>query len=230
MDNKEQANWKDEPIPELGDRSWNELEVKKHESGRLLFKDQLRRKNERGELEAEEVRVWVPVPEDNIEARAQTRLWFRQREALDPERDKDLFDEMEQMCLLARAVRTAKPPHGQHADHEELARYDEGCLQDILGRIQALKQLIEPRESVVDEHMFWLKVVAIRRRGDLLPLTDIAGHEQPSFIVRMAREACHSPRAKPYVQSSEISTPEPSPSESSSASSEARTEPSGTDA
>ncbi len=202
--------WQDQPIPELGGRSWAELEVKRHDSGKLMFKDQIRRRAPSGKVEVSNCRVCVPTPEDQVLARAATRVWFGEHEGLSVEHDQDLFDEMEQVCLLARAIRTPEEPHGQLEDHEELARYDEGSLQDLLGRMTVYKQLTDVRDTVEDENDFWTKVVAVARAGHLLPLTDIAGHAQPSFMVRMAREACNSPTAKPYVLSSEISTPEPS--------------------
>lgn len=196
-------------IPEFGGATWEELELVRHESGRLLFADKLRRRNERGEVEEKPVRVWVPVPADEVEARSDARVWFRSKPALDADRDKGLFDEMEQVCLLARAIRTHAAPHAQFTTYTELAGYDEGCLKDIQERINAYKSLIDPREPVTSDEAFWRMLAAVAKRGNILPLLDIVGHEQPSCIVRMAREALKSPTAPAWSRSAESSTPAP---------------------
>lgn len=205
---------KDDPIPELGNRTWKELEVIDGESGHLLFRDQVRERQRDGSWKAVDVRVRVTRPEDSMRARAAARGWFTELK-LDPDRDVDMFAELEQLCLLALALRTAKEPHSQLATHDELARsFDEGPLQDVLGRINVYKRLLDPRESQLSEEEVFAKIVAVAKRGHLGPLTDIAGHEQPSFIVRMAEEALRSPRVQSWLQSLETSTLEPSPSSS----------------
>lgn len=185
-----------------------ELEVARHESGRLMFPDELRRVNERGELSTTKIRVWVPTPSDQIDARVQARIWFGSKKGLDPERDRDLFDEMEQICLLARAIRTTEPPHGQLCDATELAGYDEACLHDILERINAYKAALDPRPSDLDDEHFWNTVITIARTASLVPLAGIAGRAQRSFITRMAREASRSRTDRSSAPSSESSTPE----------------------
>lgn len=195
-------------IPAFGGASWEELELVRHESGRLLFQDKIRRRNEKGAIEEKKVRVWVPVPDDSVEAKTQARLWFASKKSLDPDRDKALFEEMEQVCLLARAIRTFDAPHGQLMNHSELAAWDEGSLKDIQERINAYKSLIDPREPITTEEAFWSVLSEVAKRGNILPLLGIVGHEHPSFIVRMAREALLSPTAPPSLRSAGTSTPE----------------------
>lgn len=199
-----------EPIAELGGRTWEELEVQQHESGRLMFPERIRRRNAKGVVEETRVMVWIPNPSDNIRARVDARAWFAQLRHLDPDRDKAIFDELEQVCLLARAIRTEKPPHSQFCTHDELAEYDEPVLHDVLERINAYKALLDPREPVRDEESFWRLVVAVARSATILPLADTAGRDQSACIVRMALELCRSPTAQPWLRSFGISTPEPS--------------------
>lgn len=201
---------KGDPIPELGGRTWDELEVSRHDNGRLMFPDQLRRKNERGVIETTKIRVCVPQPADNVEARVRAAVWFGSKKVLDRDKDKELFDEMEQVCLLAQAIRTYEAPHAQAYDAEELARFDEVSLHDIQERINVYKAILDPRDDDTSEEAFWRTVLAVGRTGNLLPLTDIAGRVQPSFVVRMAREASRSPTGKSFAPSPEISTPAPS--------------------
>lgn len=212
-----------EPIKELGGRTWEELELVTHDDGHLLFKDFIRRRTEGGGLEAVPVRVKILRTHHIAQARADARVWFRQQQ-LDEDRDSDLFAELEQVCALAIAVRTPEPPYAQMCTAEELARdFDEASLQDLLGRVQQLRQLVDPRESQLTEEELWRKVFAVARAGHLGPLTDIAGFEQPSCVVFMAEQAMNSPRGQSWLGSAGTSTLEPSASTSSEPSSEAAT-------
>jgi hypothetical protein len=196
-----------EPIPELGNRTWDELEVVKHSDGHLLFKDQIRRINEKGKLETVDVRVRIVRALQLGEARTECRALFS-RLKLDEEKDKSMFEEFEQICILAHAIREKNAPYGQLETAEDLAsKYDESSLHDILGRIQALRTIIDPRDSVLTEDDLWRKTHAVASRGHLGPLTDIAGHEQPSCIVFMASQAMNSQKGRAWLQSLETSTP-----------------------
>jgi hypothetical protein len=197
-----------------GKRSWAELEVLPHESGRLTVPCELRKVGADGKVVATKVRVWAPTPEDHFAARVEAKGWLK-RLKLDLAEDKDVFDQLEQLCLLARSIRTHEPPHAQFVAPEELARYDEGSLQDIQERVNRLKEELDPRDSVTTEEQFWKTVIQIAKLESAAPLADIVGREQPSCVVRMALEACSSPRAQPWLQSFGISIPEPSPTPSS---------------
>jgi len=198
-----------ERIPELGNRTWEELEVVPHPSdGTLLFRDQLRKRNAKGGVDIVPVRVCVVRPLKIAQARVECRKWFTDL-GLDEDKDKDTFRELEQFCVLSRAVRDDKAPHPQLYTPEELAtQFDEGSCWDILGRIEAIRRMTDPRECGLSESEIWGKVFSVARAGNLLPLTDIAGHEQPSLVVFMARQAMSSPTGCAWLQSQGISTPE----------------------
>jgi hypothetical protein len=209
-----------EPIPELGNRTWEELEVARHDDGRLMFRDQIRFRETDGSVKAIDVRASVPRPWQLGKARVECRKLFALL-GLDEDRDKDQFNELEQVCILAESIRTFEPKHAQYTDAEDLIRnYDETSLQDVLGRMVAMRQLLEVRDVALTEEEAWAKVAAVASRGHLLPLTDIAGYAQPSLVLFMARQAMKSPTGRAWRQSHGSSTPEPSPEKSSSASSE----------
>jgi hypothetical protein len=210
-----------EPIPQLGGRTWNELEVLDHtEDGCLLFKDQLRKRTKTGSVEVVDVRVRILRPMHLAKARVACRALCKRLE-LDVDKDTDLFDELESICQLALAIRTAEAPYGQLADPDELmAKYDEASLKDILGRIKELGNMLDVRESELTEEQLWSKIFAVSRAGHLLPLTDIAGHELPSCIAFMAFQAMKSPKGLAYVQLLGNSMPEPLTNPSSERSSE----------
>jgi hypothetical protein len=207
------------PIAELGGRTWEELEIVEHSDGHLLFSDAIRRRSKGGSVEMVPVRVKILRVEQIAQARSRCRRWFADL-GLDEDRDKDLFDELEQVCVLAIAIRDPEPPYAQRYQPEDLARdFDEASLQDVLGRIQALRQVVDVRASKLTEDEVWRKIHAVARAGHLLPLTDIAGPEQPSCIVFMAEQAMNSPRGQSWLQSAATLMPGRSESESSGPSS-----------
>jgi hypothetical protein len=208
-----------QPIAELGGRTWEELEIVEHQDGHLLFRDAIRRRSKGGAVEMVPVRVKILRTEQIAQARSRCRRWFAEL-GLDEDRDKDLFAELEQVCVLAVAIRDPEHPYAQRYEPEDLARqFDEASLQDVLGRIQALRQVVDVRASQLTEDEVWRKVHAVARAGHLLPLTDIAGPEQPSCIVFMAEQAMNSPRGQSWLQSAATLTAAHSDSASSQPSS-----------
>lgn len=207
-------------IKELGNRTWAELEIIPGEDGHMLVRDQIRERDPAsGAWRATEVRVRIPRPMDLIRARSDARAWFAQFKDLDAERDAELFEEMEQIALLARSIRTATAPHAQLAERDELAtRYEEASLRDLLGRLRVYRDLLDPRVAVTSDDDFWHLIASVARVGHLGPLTDIAGHEQPSCVLFMARQALQSPTGQSWLQSQENSIAALSPSKSSSGS------------
>lgn len=208
----------EEPIPELGNRTWTELELVEDEQGRILFKDQIRQRGKDG-WKAVPVRVRVPRTPDLLKARRDARALVT-AEKLDEVKDKDLFLGIEQACIVAVCLRTAEAPHGQFLDAQDLlADFDESGVVDVLARINHYKELVNPRPPVdlTEEQVFDL-VLALRRHGNLGPLVDIAGDAQPSFIMRMAELAWSCPTVQSYARSLVTSTPVESPPETSSAS------------
>ena len=203
-----------EPIAELGGATWGELEVKQHVNGALMFPAALRRRDATGKIVEKKVRVRVPTPGEHLKARVEAIAWFARLAGLDRERDKEIFEELEQLVILARAIRDYEPPHAQIFEGPELAEWDEAALKDIRARVNLFKEALEPEDSELSEEQFWRTLVAVGRTASFDPLVDIAGRGLLSFIVRTAKEAMGSPNAKPWLRLSETSTPAPSPSTS----------------
>lgn len=203
-----------EPIEELGGRTWDELEPIEHESGAPMLTDKIRKRGRSGWVE-QSVRVMVPRPAQMFAARAEARAWAAEAK-LDMDRDVDLLGEMEQLCILAKAVRTAEPPHPQFASARELATdYDEASLQELIARVSHYKTLLDPRPSDFTEERVFELVAKIARVGHFGPLVDIAGPAQPSFLLRMAELAYHSETVQRWQRSHETLIPAPSPSPNS---------------
>lgn len=208
-------------IPELGDRTWDELEIVEHGDGTLLFSDKLRKRNAKGGVDEIPVRVCVVRSIKIAEARAETRAWCKELK-IDPALDRDIFDNLEQLTITARAIRTHGAPYAQFATKEELATdYDEASIWDIKGRIEAIREMMDPRESELEYEQIWSKIAAVAKAGNLLPLTGIAGREQLSLVVFMAGQALSSPTGVAWQQSHATSTQGQSTTSSSMQSSEA---------
>jgi hypothetical protein len=204
------------PIAELGGRTWPELEVLEHEAGQLMFPAKLRQRLPSGEVKVTPVRVRVPTLLDQARARTETAAWTKELK-VDRTLDKDLFDQLEQIVLLSKAIRTADT-FAQFAKHDELAERDDGSLQDIQEQLAAFKAAQDPREPVSTEEDVWRTIAAVAKESSIDPLAERAGREQPSIVVRMALEACRSPTGQRWLQSFGISIPASSPSTSTSGS------------
>lgn len=204
------------PIAELGGKTWEELEVLEHDKGQLMFPAKVRRRNTMGKVVEKPVRVRVPAPEDHFAARAEARAWLAKPELkLDPVADKDVFEQLEKLCLLAKSIRTFDPPHPQFEAAEDLAKYDETCLHDIQEQINAFKERLDPRPPLLNEEDIWRAIAAVAKEANIGPLVDTAGRDQEPLVVRMALEACRSPTGQRWLQSFGISIPAPSPETSS---------------
>ena len=199
------------PIAVFGGRTWEELEVLEHEAGQLMFPAELRRRDTKGTVVKTKVRVRVPSPQDHFAARAQARKWAKTIE-LDPVADQDMFEQLEQLALLSRAIRTGDPPYGQFATAEELGAYDESSLRDIQEQISGFKAMLDPGDSLQTEEQVWRAIITVAREATIAPVLAFAGRDQPSLVVRMALEACRSPTAQSWLRSFGTSTPESSAS------------------
>ncbi len=184
--------------------SWEELNVVEHSDHGVLFPTKLRERDRSGKVKETDVLVRCPRPLDHLEARRDARAMFDEL-GLDPKADADYLEQAEDLCLLAKAIRD-KASLGQYADAREIAKLDDGCIRDIKERINHFKTLLDPRQSVRTDDEFWELVESIWEKRNILPLADIAGHEQHSFIMRLVWEARRSRTESSLPQSSETST------------------------
>jgi hypothetical protein len=206
------------PIEGFGGRTWAELDIVEHANGQLMFPAVIKRRLPSGELRENPVRVRVPSPDDEFEARKLARRELKRRE-LDEDRDKDLFEKIEQLEILALAVRTHAAPHAQFQPARDYHDYDEGSLRAVQEQITQFKAELDPRDRVQTDDEFWRLVVDVARSASIGPLVDTDGRDQPLFVVRMALELCRSPIASSWLQSFGISMPERSASTTSDESS-----------
>jgi hypothetical protein len=198
-----------DPIAALRGKSWAELEAIEAADGRLLFADSIKRKRKDGTLEEVPIKLRVLRKDERRKARAEARKWA-EKEGLDTERDAKLFDDLDTVCILARAIRDSKEPHDQHMMAEELERsYDMRSLEELWSRYQVYEDLTDPRVNVLDDATFWAAVGACCRARNILPLTALGSLAQNDCILRMGEEALTSPSFKSFYSAFESSTPAP---------------------
>jgi hypothetical protein len=197
-----------DPIAALRGKSWAELEAIEAADGRLLFADTIKRKRRDGTLEEVPIKLRVLRKDERRKARAEARKWA-EKEALDPEKDAQLFDDLDTVCILARAIREVKEPHEQHMIAEQLEHaYDMRSLEELWSRYQVYEDLTDPRIHVQDDATFWAAVGACCKARNILPLTALGSLAQNACILRMAEEALSSPTFKSWYSQFENSTPE----------------------
>ena len=194
MDRLRAAKWEDLEAIELG--------------GRVYFQEVIQKAKADGSLEDVKILVRVPRKPERRKARLEARAWA-ERVKVDPEKDPELFDDMDTLCILAGAIREATGDHEQHRTPEMLeAEYDSRSLLALWERLQVYEDLIDPRPGELDDENFWRTVQAIGRTRSALPLTGLGSRAQNACITRMALEAWNARTRGSSSGSSELSTPE----------------------
>lgn len=194
-----------EALKLLDGKSWEELDVTEDQE-RLYIPEVIHKRGAGAEWKEVKIMLELPLKEDLIAARVEAKALAFKRE-IDREKDKDLFDDIENSCILAHAIRDREPMPGakrypQHTDVEDLLKtYHPKSLDALWGRMEVYSHMMDPRIQAPDEHTVFSLVAAINQVGNLLPLAGIAGHAQPSLLLSMAKLAADSPTAQSYFAS-----------------------------
>ncbi len=159
--------------------------------GRILFPDTVKRARKDGTFDEILICVRVPRPSEKQQARADAVRIFK-KQGLDRAQDEDLFEELDTLAILARAMRDRAPPHDQFQPVEFLLSGDEkngfdlGSLYEVWERLKVYQSMIDPRLDVVTEDDVVAAVLAIDMVQNLSPLVVMAGGAMDTFVVRMA--------------------------------------------
>jgi hypothetical protein len=208
----------DEAWRKLAARKWAELEAVEVE-GRMLFEDRIRRRKKGGALEEVPIRVRVLRKDEARKAFFEAVKWAQdegllpadlagvanvREKALDPK----AFDDLETLCILARAIRDVAPPYDQHHTHKRLeAEYDMRSLEELWTKYKLYEDATDPRESIKTDAEFWAVAATIRSTGTIAPLTEFVSPEQNAFILRTVDLALSSPAFKSWCTQFASSTP-----------------------
>lgn len=189
--------------------------------GRVFFPDVIHRLKRKAsasrgaEFEPVNVAVCVPrAPEKALARRDALKLAARL--GIDREKDADVFDTIDKFALVAHAVRTLEPPHGQFQPLEWLVStkenegFDERSLWAIWERLKFYEEICDPRitEPMSEEDVI-AAAFAIDRVRNLSPLVAIAGSELDNFVISMASLLCRYRLSCFSTPSGETSSPAP---------------------
>lgn len=192
-------------IEQLLSRGWEALEAIEYQ-GRLLFPERIYRRGPKGELIADEVMLRVPREGEIRKARAEARK-LAAEDGIDPERDADLFETLDNVCLLWISIRNPKPQHEPLVGfpRELEARYDSASLAQVGRKLRALMEAIDPMPSEVNENELLAIIAALAKERTILPFAVCVPAVQVRLVLYMAERLTTSPDWKSSSASSDSS-------------------------
>jgi hypothetical protein len=178
-------------VDQLSGMTWDQ--VVELESGgerkatHLLFPAKLQQLKRGGGFESKSVLLRIPREPEMRQARVNARR--RAMEAgLDPDRDKDLFESLETICILEDAIcepdGNYEPVYPFDGDLERCC--DRQSLAAIYGLLENLSGLLDPNPETISEDEMMTLIGMIAKRRDIVPLAVYGSDAQRSFIVTMA--------------------------------------------
>jgi hypothetical protein len=195
---------------ELSAAKWEQLEAV--EAGdELHFPDVLHVRRKTGEFEPVPVMFAVPLQPTMRKARVLAKQ-LAARDKIDQEADKNLFDDLENACILWYAIRSATPPFEPYA-------YDVDALEKKFGRdvlklawqkLEGYRRVVDPRPASITKEQCLAVVGSIAGRRAISPLLVFDGPAQTACIVFMASLLQSFLTQLSSPPSSESSTPGPS--------------------
>lgn len=173
-------------LAKLMTTDWSELEMIEH-SDYLLFPDALYRRRPGGEWEQKDVMLRVPRDRDLRQARVLARA-IAAKEKISEKQDRDLFVNLENMCILASAIRNDSHPYEAWEDDPLVLerKYDKVCLQNMWEKIERLNDVLNPAPNQLSNPEIVALIVAIAKSRHLGPLVGYGPGAQTSFVVSMA--------------------------------------------
>jgi hypothetical protein len=193
----------DHVMEQLLKKQWGDLEVKEAE-GRLLFPEKIYRRSRDGSFEAVPILIRILRHHEIRQARLNARVQAEE-EGLDPDRDKDLIQNMEAMHELAIAMRDPKDPlipFDPHAAELE-KHYDPDSLLQIYEKLDRFTMALDPRPQEISEGEIVALAAAISKERTILPLAVYGPVAQNISIVYMADLLTTLQAAKSSQDSSE---------------------------
>lgn len=165
---------------------WNKMDAVEF-ADYLLFPDKLIRRRATGEWEETPIMLRVPRDHEMREARVAARA-LALKANLDLVQDRDLFVNLENLCVLAKSIRNTTEPHEQWEPDPLVLerRYDKVCLQSLWAKIDQLNEVLNPSPNQLGSHEIVALIVAIARSRNLGPLVAYGPGAQTSFVVSMA--------------------------------------------
>lgn len=179
------AHGRDHALAELMTKDWGELEVLEH-ADHLLFPEKLIRRKADGGWDETDIMLRVPRDPDMRQARVEARAWAASA-GIDEKRDRDLFETMENMCILAASIRNSSAPYEPWEPDPKILekRYDKVCLRRLWERLDKLNDILNPNPDQLSAPEIVALIIAIAKARHLGPLVVYGPGAQTSFVVSM---------------------------------------------
>ena len=195
---------------ELSVAKWEDLEAVEF-NDRLLFPDVLHIRQKDGTFKQKKVAFRVPRGKELRVARAMARE-IAEREKIDPVADKQLFEDLDDTCIMLGAIRMPTEPHDPLAidvDDLEKQLVDRDVLKLAWGKLEGFRRVVDPRPAAITREQVLAVVASISRKRDISPLHVFDGPAQTACVVFMASLLQRFLTSEPSKPSSESLTPAP---------------------
>jgi len=144
-------------------------------------------------------------------------LQMMAKAGLEPDANRDMLDDAEVICQLQIAIRNTSAPYEPLVGTpEELERtYDRPSLEHAYARLDALRDLIDPRPQDVSADELFAVIAAIAKNRTIAPLAALGSRSRAHCVITMAEMLATSLELSSSPAPSAPSTPEPSANSSS---------------
>jgi len=177
----------------------------------LYLPTEVRRRGKDGQNKIDRVLLTEPTNRQRFQARIDARAYAQDRE-LHEEKDRDYFEQIENVALLTYALRDYQTK-GQLEPNVEalLDRFPDSTLTELWVQLNKWIEMLDPRYGRLSKEELWTAIAGLAR-GNLDPLARMPTYAQSTCFALMAREACSSPNAPsfarlPGTSDSDSSTP-----------------------
>lgn len=198
----------DHIVEQLLSKKWEDLEIIEH-AEHLLFPAHIYKRQADKSFKSISVMLRVPRDSDMRAARVEARA-IATKEGLDEAKDKDLFDNLEVICILSRAIRSCKSPYEPLEPFPLILEktYDKACLAQIYGKLDQLASLVDPKPDQISKEEMFALTASLASERNLLPLHVYGALAQTVYIITMADLLMSSPGFKSFCGLSEPLTQE----------------------
>jgi hypothetical protein len=172
---------------QIAEKKWDDLGV--IELGdRLLFPESIYRRDPKtGKFVPEPIALEVLRGPELRKARVEAYR-IAKEDKIDPEKDKSLFEDLEELCKLWFAIRSPKHPHEPLMfDARALeSKYDRPSIEQVNGKLAQLRRVLDPKLGGMNGDEMAALSAALVARQNLAPLFAFDDSTQEVYFITMA--------------------------------------------
>ena len=169
-------------------KSWDDLKVIEHnEIERLLVPGVISKRKLDGTFETTDIMI-RPLRENELrKCRTMARV-IAKEDGIDEEKDKQLFENIEEICKLTFAIRETEHPHISVEDnprHFE-KKFDKHTIRDMVSQLDHANDLLNPRLSDLTENELMVIISKVATEENMRPFLLLEPGTAQKLIVFMA--------------------------------------------